>query len=73
MNHGKHVIPKEFSIFVNLLPKYLEGKIKVSTSVIFLRKFASGFGLVEHVRHHRIFTSYSKATVQSLVGHVRPW
>jgi hypothetical protein len=48
MNHGKHVIPKKVSMSVNLLPKYLEGKIKVSASTV-LPKFASGFSLVEHV------------------------
>jgi hypothetical protein len=31
MNHGKHIIPEEVSTFVNLLPKYLEGKIKATT------------------------------------------
>jgi hypothetical protein len=34
MNHGKHVIPEEVSTSAKLLPKYLDGKIKVSTSVI---------------------------------------
>jgi hypothetical protein len=33
MNHGKHVTPEQVSTSANLLPKYLEGKIKVSTSV----------------------------------------
>jgi hypothetical protein len=35
MNHGKHVTPENVSTSVNLLPKYLEGKIKLSTYVIF--------------------------------------
>jgi hypothetical protein len=35
MNHGKHVTPKEVSTSANLLPKYLEGKIKMNTSMIF--------------------------------------
>jgi hypothetical protein len=34
MNHGKHVTPKEVSTSANLLPKYLEGKIKASTSMV---------------------------------------
>jgi hypothetical protein len=35
MNLEKHVTSDEVSMAVNLLPKYLEGKIKVSTSVVF--------------------------------------
>jgi hypothetical protein len=31
MNHGKHATPEQISTSVNPLPKYLEGKIKVST------------------------------------------
>jgi hypothetical protein len=34
MNHEKHVIPEKVSTSANLLPKYLEGKIKVSTSAV---------------------------------------
>jgi hypothetical protein len=34
MNHEKHVIPEEISMTVNLLPKYLKGKIKVSTLAV---------------------------------------
>jgi hypothetical protein len=34
MNHGKHVIPEKVSTSVNLLTKYLEGRIKVSTSMV---------------------------------------
>jgi hypothetical protein len=32
----------------------------------FLPKFASGFYLVEHIRHHQIFASFSTNTAQSL-------
>jgi hypothetical protein len=35
MKHGKHVIPEKVSTSVNLLPKFLEGKIKVRTSTIY--------------------------------------
>jgi hypothetical protein len=35
MNHGKHVIPEKVSMSANILPKYLEGKIKSSTSMVF--------------------------------------
>jgi hypothetical protein len=34
MNHGKHVTPEEVSTSANLLPKYLEGKVKVNTLVV---------------------------------------
>jgi hypothetical protein len=34
MYHGKHVILEEFSVFGNLVPKYLEGKIKASISAV---------------------------------------
>jgi hypothetical protein len=33
MNHGKHVTPEEVS--TNLLPNYLEGKVKANTLVVF--------------------------------------
>jgi hypothetical protein len=35
MKHGKHVTPEEVSTSTNLLPKYLKGKIKASTSVVY--------------------------------------
>jgi hypothetical protein len=35
MNHEKHVIHKEVSTYTDLLPKYLEGKIKVSISAVY--------------------------------------
>jgi hypothetical protein len=34
MNHKKYVTPKKVSMSANFLPKHLEGKLKVSTSVI---------------------------------------
>jgi hypothetical protein len=34
MNHEKHVTPEEVFTSANLLPKYLEEKIKGSTSVV---------------------------------------
>jgi hypothetical protein len=34
MNHEKHVIPEEVSTYANVSPKYLEGKIKVSTLAV---------------------------------------
>jgi hypothetical protein len=34
MNREKHVTPKQVFTSANLLPKYLEGKIKVSTSMV---------------------------------------
>jgi hypothetical protein len=33
MNHGMHVRPENVSTSVNLLPKYLVGKIKATTIV----------------------------------------
>jgi hypothetical protein len=35
MNNRKDVTPEEVSTSANLLPKYLEGKIKMNTSMIF--------------------------------------
>jgi hypothetical protein len=40
MNHAKHVTPAKVSTSANLLPKYLEGKIKVSTSEGFYRNLS---------------------------------
>jgi hypothetical protein len=34
MNHGKHVTREEVFMSANILPKYLKGKIKASTSMI---------------------------------------
>jgi hypothetical protein len=34
MNHEKHVIPDKVSTYAILLPKYLEEKIKASTSAV---------------------------------------
>jgi hypothetical protein len=35
MNHGKYIIHEKVFTSVNLLPKYLEAKIKASTSSVF--------------------------------------
>jgi hypothetical protein len=69
MNHGKYVTTEEVSTSTNLLPKYLEEKIKASISVAFCLNLSS-FLVWSNMSDHRIFTSVSTDTIQSLAGHV---
>jgi hypothetical protein len=61
MNSKKHVILEEVFTSVNVLSKIFERKNKSEYNSV-LPKFASVFGLVEHVRHHQIFISDFKDT-----------
>jgi hypothetical protein len=77
MNHGKHVTTEEVSTSANLLPKYLEEKIKSKYISGFLPKFAVLFGTVEHVRPSDIYIGLyrhnpiSGRTCLTLVGSVQ--